>query len=258
MSKFDKMMVSFQENIASEINQVVDCIKDKFISNRGKGAILGMSGGIDCCVVARLLQEADVPVLLVKMPYGKSMEFAGDNADADIFISKFNFKSMTLDITEEVDLMVNKIKNQNIELTEMARANIMPRVRMINLYAIGQTYDYRVVGTGNLSEITMGYFTKWGDGGSDFNPLAGFTKTEVRVMARYLGIPENIIVKAPSANLWENQTDEDEMGMTYAVLDRYILTGEGSEDVMDKVERTKKMVAHKNKPIPIYERKHIA
>lgn len=254
MNTFIEKMKEFELNIESEVNEVVAWIKTIFAQSGAKGAILGMSGGVDCCTVARLLQKADVPVLLVKMPYGKSMDFAGDKKDADELIDNFGFESFTIDITDEVDLIVNKIGYHNIELTEMARANIMPRVRMSNLYAIGQTKGYLVAGTGNLSERTMGYFTKWGDGGCDFNPLANFTKTEVKIMARYLDVPERIVTKAPSANLWENQTDEDEMGVSYADLDRYILTNEGTDEIREKVESTKKRVAHKNNPISVFER----
>lgn len=254
MNTFANKMESFEQNIETEVNKVVEWIKERFAQSGAKGAVLGMSGGVDCCTVARLVQEAGVPVLLVKMPYGKSMEFAGDRTDADNLIDKFGFENLTIDITEEVDLIVKNISAHDITLGDMARANIMPRVRMSNLYAIGQTKGYLVAGTGNLSERTMGYFTKWGDGGCDFNPLANFTKTEVRIMARYLEVPERIITKAPSANLWENQTDEDEMGMSYADLDRYILTGEGTEEVKEKVESTKKRVAHKINPVPFYNR----
>ena len=254
MNKFLNKMKEFEANIEAEVDTVVDWIKNKFKESGAKGAILGMSGGVDCCTVARLLQKADIPVLLVKMPYGRSMDFAGDKKDANELIERFNFDSFTIDITDEVDMIVSRINVNGVKLTEMAKANIMPRVRMTNLYAIGQANGYLVVGTGNLSERTMGYFTKWGDGACDFNPLANFTKTEVKIMARYLEVPERIITKAPSANLWENQTDEDEMGMSYADLDRYILTGEGTDDIKEKVETAKKKVAHKNNPIDVFKR----
>lgn len=254
MNKFDEKIKDFTANVNIEIDNIKTWIKDKFNSSGANGAVLGMSGGIDCCVVARLIQEAGIPVLLVKMPYGKSMDFAKDKDDANLLIEKFNFKSITIDITEEVDRISKGIKETGFDISDMANANIMPRVRMTNLYSIGQTIGYLVAGTGNLSERTMGYFTKWGDGACDFNPLANFTKTEVRVLAKALDIPDRIITKPPSANLWENQTDEDEMGITYYALDRYILTGEGEYNIRNKVESTKKKVAHKNNPIDMYVR----
>ena len=254
MNKFDDYMEKFEKNIEGEVNKVVNWIKKIFESSGAKGAVLGMSGGIDCCTVARLLQKARIPVLLVKMPYSKSMDYAGDRNDADDFIEKFSFESMDIDITEEVNSIVKKIESKNIKISEIAKANIMPRIRMTNLYAIGQTKGYLVAGTGNLSEKTMGYFTKWGDGGCDFNPLAEFTKTEVRIIAKHLGIQDKIINKAPSANLWENQTDEDEMGITYYDLDRYILVGEAESSIVRKVEEAKLKATHKNSPIPVYKR----
>ena len=254
MDIFKETIKKFETNIDKEVGNIVSWIENKFKDTGVRGAVLGMSGGIDCCVVARLLQEAKIPVLLVKMPYGQSMDFAGDRDDADDLINKFNFKSITIDITNEVDMIVKKLKKANIEVSDISRANIMPRVRMTNLYAIGQTLGYLVAGTGNLSERTMGYFTKWGDGACDFNPIANFTKTEIRIIAKYLDIPERIISKAPSANLWKNQTDEDEMGISYYDLDKYILTGEGNKNVKEMVENTKKKVAHKNKPIDVFKK----
>ena len=101
-------------------------------------------------------------------------------------------------------------------------ANIKPRLRMTTLYAFANHLGYRVVGTGNRSELAIGYFTKWGDGGVDLLPLGNLTKTRVRELARHLGVPQRIIDKPPSAGLWEGQTDESEMGVTYEQLDAYL------------------------------------
>ncbi|MGU8835673.1 NAD(+) synthase [Clostridium perfringens] len=244
----------FEKNIDIEVSNVVEWLKKTFDTTGAKGCVLGMSGGIDCSCVAALLHKANIPLVLLKMPYGKSMDYAGDNKDADELIEKFGFKCETVDITGIVDSLVNTIEDSVIGLSNMAKTNINPRIRMTTLYSVGQTMGYLVIGTGNLSEITMGYSTKWGDSACDLNPLARFTKTEVRIMAKYLGVPESIIKKAPSANLWEGQTDEEEMGITYYDLDRYILTGEGSEKIKDKIECTKRKVSHKYVPIPIYKR----
>lgn len=251
MKRFEDKIRKFKENIETEVAIVVERLQ-KIVGDAGaKGVVLGMSGGVDCSTVAMLARKADIPVLLVKMPYGKSMDFAGDKADADELISKYAFPNAVVDITAQCDEIIKSISTMeirvpgeneisNVVLTDLARANVMPRVRMATLYSIAQSMGYLVIGTGNLSEITMGYCTKWGDAACDVNPLARFTKTEVRVMARYLGVLERIITKAPSANLWEGQTDEDEMGMTYEELDTYILTGEGSDFIKNKVEETKK------------------
>lgn len=254
MNKFEQKIKEFEKNIDIEVSNVVEWLKKTFDTTGAKGCVLGMSGGIDCSCVAALLHKANIPLVLLKMPYGKSMDYAGDNKDADELIEKFGFKCETVDITGVVDSLVNTIEDSVIGLSNMAKANINPRIRMTTLYSVGQTMGYLVIGTGNLSEITMGYSTKWGDSACDLNPLARFTKTEVRIMAKYLGVPESIIKKAPSANLWEGQTDEEEMGITYYDLDRYILTGEGSEKIKNKIECTKRKVSHKYVPIPIYKR----
>ena len=106
---------------------------------------------------------------------------------------------------------------------DIITTNVPPRVRMTYLYAFAGAKNYLVLGTSNLSELTAGYFTKWGDGASDFEPLKDLTKSEVRILAKYLGVPKEIINKAPSADLWQGQTDEDEMGMVskFDKIDKY-------------------------------------
>lgn len=262
MMGFEDIMRDFESNIEKNVRDVTEWLKKSVISAGAKGVVLGMSGGVDCSTVACLAEKAGIPILLVKMPYGKSMDFAGDRTDADELIEKFKFSNTTIDITKQVDEQVKfiekaKISNgeiASIELRGIAKANIMPRVRMTTLYSIGQSLGYLVIGTGNLSEITMGYCTKWGDAACDLNPLAMFTKTEVRIMARYLGVPDRIVSKSPSANLWEGQTDEEEMGITYYDLDKYIVTGEGNNQVKEKIEAAKEKNAHKFKKINVYER----
>ncbi len=110
-----------------------------------------------------------------------------------------------------------------------------------------------VIGTGNLSERTVGYFTKWGDGANDLNPLGMLTKKEVYILAKYLGVPESIINKKPSADLWEGQTDEEELGISYSQIDEYILNGTSGDKNVDEIIKLKhKITMHKLKPIPIF------
>ena len=127
----------------------------------------------------------------------------------------------------------------------LATANLKPRLRMTTLYAFANELDYRVLGTGNRSELAVGYFTKYGDGGADFLPLGDLVKGEVRDLARYLGVPERIITKPPSAGLWADQTDEAEMGLTYEELDAYLLTSEASPAVKAKVDAMHAASEHK-------------
>jgi NAD+ synthase len=124
---------------------------------------------------------------------------------------------------------------------------------MTILYAIAQTARRFVMGTSNLSERILGYFTKWGDGASDLNPLGTLVKSEVRILARALGIPKEIIEKAPSADLFEGQTDESDLGVSYAEIDAFALTGSSGSPAADKkIKARMEMSLHKNSPIPLF------
>ena len=142
----------------------------------------------------------------------------------------------------------------------MAYANLKPRLRMCALYYFAQKLNYLVAGTGNKSELVVGYFTKYGDGGVDILPLVGLLKTEVRQLAKELKIPREIIEKTPSAGLWHGQTDEGEMGITYEELDR-IIVAIGRKKIKGiskaKLSKVKKMMRgslHKRAPIPVFEK----
>jgi NAD+ synthase len=127
-------------------------------------------------------------------------------------------------------------------------ANIKPRLRMTTLYYYAQKLSYLVAGTGNRAEMKIGYFTKYGDGGVDVEPIIHLTKTQVRHLGHYLGVPNQIISKTSSAGLWEGQTDEDEMGLTYEVLDHYLLTGEADSAVKQRIEHMARLNDHKKHP----------
>jgi NAD+ synthase len=122
---------------------------------------------------------------------------------------------------------------------------------MIALYNTANQLRYLVAGSSNRSELTIGYFTKYGDGGVDIMPLGNLVKSQIRGLARHLGIPPEIIAKPPSAGLWEGQTDEEEMGLTYEVLDNYILTGNAPEDLKKTLENRKAASFHKRETPPI-------
>jgi NAD+ synthase len=128
---------------------------------------------------------------------------------------------------------------------KLAQANIKPRLRMITLYYLATQLDYLVVGTGNRSEIAIGYYTKYGDGGVDLLPLGNLVKKQVKELAAYLEIPKEIINKPPSAGLWEGQTDEGEMGLTYNELDQHLTTGEADDAVKRRIESMVAGSAHK-------------
>ena len=138
-------------------------------------------------------------------------------------------------------------------LNDMALTNIAPRLRMTTLYTIAAAENRLVAGTGNRSEIYMGYFTKWGDGASDFNPIADLCATEVLAFLRFLNAPASIVEKAPSAGLFDGQTDEDEMGVSYAAIDGYLLRGEVNEHDKAVIDRYHSRSEHKRRPISTFE-----
>jgi len=247
------------DNVANYAANIAAWIKEKVEQAHRKGVVLGMSGGVDCCVTARLCQLSGVNVHLVLMPYGDDMKITQSYDHSMELIEKFGFPYHIFDIQLAVDALTipadapfNKTGGANLEL---ARANLRPRVRMTYLYQLAQLDNRFVIGTSNLSERTVGYFTKWGDGACDLNPLAMLTKQEVYTLARYLEIPASIINKKPSAGLWDGQTDEDELGMTYDQIDAYIINGtSGNPETDRKIEERKAMSAHKFAQIPVFER----
>ena len=163
---------------------------------------------------------------------------------------KFNIDTRTVDITP-VKLDLIKAIEGKAELNKSAISNIAPRLRMATLYAIGAAEGKLVAGTGNRAETYMGYFTKYGDGGCDFNPIIDLTVGEIYEFLAYLGAPANIIKKAPSAGLYEGQTDEKEMGVTYAAIDKYILTGQGDPKDIAIIDRYHRNSEHKRR-MPSY------
>lgn len=192
-------------------DKIVEWLKEHLEKSGKTGFVVGVSGGIDSAVVSELCK-----------------------------IATPNVKEMSL---PKVDLTPIHSEMFNIyfphENRKIAEANLWARIRMCILYLVANDLDYLVCGTGNLSELTMGYFTKYGDGGVDLLPLGNLTKTEVRQLAKELNIPQEIIDKPPSAGLWEGQTDEEEMGITYEMIDKVITANRNGQ--------------HKIKPIPIYE-----
>jgi len=254
-----KSFIINEQNAAFYAQKIAAWIQEN-VKNAGvKGVVLGMSGGIDCSVVARLCQLANVDIHLVMMPYGDDMAHSKSHNHAMEIIEKFNFPYHIYNIKSAVDALIipdsfQIIDNINKSDIELSRANIRPRVRMTYLYQLAQQNGCLVVGTGNLAERTVGYFTKWGDGACDFNPLAMLTKGEVYTLAHYLEVPDCIINKKPSAGLWDGQTDEDELGMTYNQIDAYILNGtSGNADIDAGIKRRIKMSAHKFNPTPMFE-----
>lgn len=220
-------------------------LKDRVKDARCKGGILGLSGGIDSAVAAVLLRRAfGKSMLTVKMP---CHSLPVDGQHADLMVKTFDLPCITVDLSDTYDSLIQALGTDGEAL---ARANIKPRLRMTALYALAQENNYLVCGTSNRAELTVGYFTKHGDSGTDLLPLGDLTKTEVREMAVFLGVPKVIVEKPPSAGLWEGQTDEDEMGISYDDIDRYIL-GDEECGSRNKIKSRFLTTSHKREMAPV-------
>ncbi|MDD2495204.1 MAG: NAD(+) synthase [Tissierellia bacterium] len=235
-----------------ELKNRVKFIQNKLKEANASGVIFGNSGGKDSALVGILAKHACENVLGVIMPCESKRNFGEDMEDGLKLANQFNIENITIDLTETKKSITSAI--EKIEsITSEASKNIAPRLRMATLYAIGQSKNYLVAGTGNKSERYMGYFTKWGDGAFDFNPIADLTVTEIYEFLEFLKAPENIIKKAPSAGLFEGQTDESELGVTYKEIDEYINTGKGKAASVAIIERAHKVTEHKRRLPDTYE-----
>lgn len=229
---------------AQETQKRVAFLKQVLIDCHANGFVFGNSGGKDSALVGILCRMATENTLGVVMPCFSKRNYGEDRDDGLALAKQFDIKNIEVDLTASKQAVLDAISPVQ-SATDAAAGNIAPRLRMTTLYTIGQSLGYLVVGTGNRSERYVGYFTKWGDGAFDVNPIADLTATEVFEFLRYLNAPENIVTKAPSAGLFEGQTDEQELGFSYADLDHYILTGEGPADVVEKIDRMHARTAHK-------------
>jgi len=208
-------------------------IENKATEAKAKGIVFGLSGGIDSAVVAALsIRIFPQNTLAIIMP---CHSLADDINDALGFINKFNIPYKIIDLSKVYDSFIHLLNNEKKEeSSKLAEANIKPRLRMTSLYYFANKLNYLVVGTGNKSELMIGYFTKYGDGGTDILPLGNLLKSQVRELAKYLGIPKEIINKPPSAGLWKGQTDEEEIGIGYEQIDKYLRTGKLNNKIIEK------------------------
>ena len=190
------------ENVAFYAGEIGDWIRKQVRDANRKGVIFGMSGGVDCSVVARLCQVGEVDLHVVLMPYGDEMVRTQSMVHAMELIDRFGMSYHVFDIKPVVDALISNRFTLDKTNLELSYANLRPRVRMTYLYQLAQQSDRLVSGTSNLSERTVGYFTKWGDGACDINPIAMLTKREVYVLAHYLGIPESIIQRSADGFFW--------------------------------------------------------
>lgn len=228
------------------LDTLVKWIKQKTIEAGANGVVVGVSGGIDSALVAYLAKKSfEKKSLAILMPINKRRKF--DLDDGLELVKKFNINYKIVDLHEEFESIVKKT-NMKSDLT---KGNLQARLRMSTLYSFAQENNYLVLGTDNKAEYYLGYFTKWGDGGCDLLPLVHLYKSEVFHYARMVGIPDSIINKKPSAGLWVDQTDEEELGFSYDDYENYDKGILKDEKIIKKIEFQIKKTEHKRKPVPI-------
>ncbi len=232
-------------------DKLVSWIRDKVLAAGCKGVVVGMSGGLDSSVAAVLYHRAFPQSMFgVLMPCHSSQE---DEEHARAVASKFSILTKSVVLDTVFDTLLKALPGEMVEpgINRLAEANLKVRLRMLTLYYFANQLKYMVAGSGNRSELSIGYFTKYGDGGVDILPLGNLVKGEVRELAIFLGIPQEIINKTPSAGLWQGQTDEGELGLSYEELDRYLVTGEALNEVKGKIESMIAASNHKRRPPPV-------
>lgn len=253
--------------------QLVDWLRERVEGAGQRGVVFGLSGGIDSAVVCALAVEA----VGADRCLGLIMPIESDPQDArwgHEVAARFGVPTLELSLVGPFRSLLDELESHELEAEvigggvgdpgeatgpaavpdaeRLARSNMKPRLRMISLYFYANLLGYLVLGTGNKAEFTVGYFTKHGDGGADLFPLGDLAKGEVRGLARHMGVPEEVIDRPPSAGLWEGQTDEEELGVSYDMLDRFLTTGStGDADADALIERRRALSRHKIEPAPI-------
>lgn len=249
----------YKFNAIKETQNVINWIKNWFDNESGNadGIIIGISGGADSSVTAKLCCDAigNNKIRGVLMPNNHQSDISDSYKICDILGIKYN----EINIGDAFDGIINAMSTSET-LTKDALINLAPRLRMAAIYALGHTLNYRVAGAGNYSEKYVGYCTKWGiDMAVDVSPIANFTKTEVKQIGDCLKLPRELVHKTPADGL-SGLSDEENMQITYAVLDNYIRTGSYDEsnknkeekEMIERIVRKNKLAQHKINPVPCY------
>jgi len=228
-------------------------IASQVVAAGARGAVVGLSGGIDSSVVAALCRRALGDAVLGTILPCQSQPI--DEEYGLLAALSFGVRTQKVDLTPVFTALTAQLP----ETSRLASANVKSRLRMATNYFLANLHSYMVIGTGNRTELYIGYFTKHGDGGADILPIGGLLKREVRALAQELGVPQPIVDRTPTAGLWPGQTDEGEIGMSYDELDDVVAAlGRGEAgglrpEAVERVRRLHEASAHKRALMPIYE-----
>jgi NAD+ synthase len=238
-------------NVEQLADKLIFWIRDEVLTAGCKGVVVGVSGGLDSSVLTVLCHRAFPESMLgVLMPCYSSDE---DTEHARTMVSQFSIPIKTVSLDTVFDSLLKELPADRVDssINRLAEGNLKARLRMLILYYFANQLKYMVAGSGNKSERSIGYFTKYGDGGVDILPLGGLVKGQVKELGSFLGIPQEIIAKPPSAGLWQGQTDEGELGLSYDELDRYLITGEASIELRERIEFMITVSNHKRLSPPV-------
>lgn len=249
-------------DVTEEINKRVSFLKQQVKQAHVTGLLIAISGGIDSAVAAALCKQATdelsaesgqpYETLGVYQPYGEQEDIEDSYAVGKTFDLKTvetNIEEAVDEIALEVEFALKSIQDHR-HVSIPGKGNAKARTRMVMQYALAFERKLLVVGTDHASEALTGFFTKYGDGAVDVIPLSSLNKRQVRLLATELGVPQQIIDKAPTAGLWPGQTDEKELGITYEANSDYLEGKEIDPKIKEKIERQYKLTAHKRNPIP--------
>lgn len=238
------------------LDEIISFIKEYKEVAHAKGFVLGLSGGVDSSLVAALAKKAvgRENLMCIMMPIDSD---PSDLNDAKSVAEALDLRYVVLDGSDSYHETLKEFERQGLELDKMSKSNLKVRIRMTMLYAYGQTNGYLVLGTDNMDERYTGYFTKYGDGAADLLPIVYLTKGEVVEASKLLGVPAHLAERVPSAGLFEGQTDEIEMGVTYKDLDAFLLGKAVDKEVEERIKHLHRVSEHKRCDIPTpkpYER----
>jgi len=249
-------------DVESEVRSRVDFLKQYVSQSHTQGLLIAVSGGIDSAVAAALCKKAtdeltaeqgkEYITLGVFQPYGEQEDIADSYAVAQAFglkTAETNIEETVDEITLETEYALKSIEVHR-HLSRAGKGNVKARTRMVVQYALAFDLNLLVVGTDHASEAITGFYTKWGDGAVDITPLSSLNKRQVRQLGAFLGVPDKVVYKVPTAGLWPGQTDETELGISYDDNSDYLEGKTIDPIIQEKLKKQYLRTEHKRKPIP--------